>query len=475
MKLRLFLLAACLAGSCATPRALRVPAWPQEQGEPHGEEEQTQAHDPRHDPRLSDVPIGLQLDDVPSRPHPILELGDPFLGTGPIRRGIEIPTGAVLQPSLLVYGTSRLAASAVDLGDTRSSEVAARIDLFANLQLSGTERVLVGIRPLDQGGRFTSYVFEPSALEGWENELNARITTLFFEGDVGELFPGLDPEDEGTLDLGFAVGRQMLTLQEGLLLDDRIDAFGLTRNSLRPPGFSNLRLTGLFAWDEIHRDDGSEDRSAKLFGLLAEGDRETSTVSLDMLYLLDTGGTSDAAFVGLGSVQRIGHWSTSFRAAGSFPFHGESAETGRGGVFLGELSRNVRGSEDLVYLNGYYGLEDFSSASRAPELGGPLGRVGILFAAVGLGSYPAPISNEPDDSFGGALGYQWFNDDQRTQWIVEVGGRENTRSEKGELALATRFSRALGKHIVFRMDGFVATRESDSPSSGFRTELLLKL
>ncbi|MAB79595.1 MAG: hypothetical protein CMJ89_09620 [Planctomycetes bacterium] len=459
---------------CTQTMALRVPKWFDAQ-ESHGTG-QTHDHDhPTHEPRLSDKAIPLQVDDVPERPHPILEVGDPFLGTGEIRRGIEIPTGAVLQPSLLVYGTARLGAAAVDQGGTTITEVAGQVDLFANLQLSGTERVLVGFRPLDQNGRFTSYVFEPASEEGWKNELNGRITTLFFEGDLGEIFPRLDPKDHGALDYGLAVGRQPLTLQEGLLLDDRIDAFGITRNTLRPPDFSNLRLTGLFAWNQIHRDDGSEDSSTNLVGLLTEGDRKEQTLSLDVLWLNNSGDRTNAAFVGVGSVQRIGSLNTAFRAVGSFPFHGESTKTGRGGVFLSELSHNVRGREDLVYLNGYFGLENFSSASRAPELGGPLGRVGILFGAVGLGRFPPAITNDPDNSFGGALGYQWFSEDQRTQIIVEIGGREQTRTELGEFAIASRFSRALGQHVIFRMDGFVTARENDTPRSGFRTELDLKL
>ena len=465
------LLGLILLGGCAPLREVRVPAWPGEVR--HGRQEQEREHG--HDPRLSDEALPLQVDEVPERTRPLFELGDPFLGSGPLQQGIELPTGAVLQPSLLVYGTSRVAGAAVDHGSVNTSEIAATVDLYANLQLSGTERVLVGLRPLDQVWRFTSYVFEPSSAEGWQDETNADVTTLFFEGDLGELFPGLDPEDTSAWDYGLAVGRQPLTLQEGLLLDDRVDAFGLTRNTLRPSSFSNLRLTGLFVWDEIHRDDGSEDRSAKLFGLAAEGDRGKSTLSLDLLYLTDTAGATDAAFAGAGAVQRIGHWNTAFHAAGSFPVHGETPETGRGGVFLAQVSRNLPDSEDLLYVNGYYGLEEFSSASRAPELGGPLGRVGILFAAVGLGSYPAAVSNDPSDSFGGALGCQWFTGDMRSQLVLEVGGREDTRSEKGELACAARFLRAFGKHIVFRVDGFYGTREDDSPTSGIRTELMLKL
>ncbi len=97
----------------------------------------------------SDQPIPLQLDQVPDRPKPIVELGAPFLGTGPIPQGIELPTGAVWQPSFILFGTYRTALQTFDAGEESFTERVHRLDLYGNLQLSGTERLLVGIRPLD--------------------------------------------------------------------------------------------------------------------------------------------------------------------------------------------------------------------------------------------------------------------------------------------------------------------------------------
>ena len=45
----------------------------------------------------------------PKRPKPILELGDDFLGPGNIGKGWELATGAVWQPSVVVFGTYRTA------------------------------------------------------------------------------------------------------------------------------------------------------------------------------------------------------------------------------------------------------------------------------------------------------------------------------------------------------------------------------
>jgi hypothetical protein len=84
--------------------------------------------------RISDEAV-YQIDpaSVPARPRPILELGNPFLGSGDIAAGIELPGGAVWQPSLLLFGTLRTAVQTFDDGDDVQSEWASRLDLFANL------------------------------------------------------------------------------------------------------------------------------------------------------------------------------------------------------------------------------------------------------------------------------------------------------------------------------------------------------
>ena len=111
--------------------------------------------------RISDDSIPeLDVESFPSRPSPILQLGNPFLASGNIRKGIELPGGAVWQPSLVVFGTYRNAFQSFRFEDETHSEWANRLDLFANLQLSGSERFLIGFRPLDEEGRFTSYQFD---------------------------------------------------------------------------------------------------------------------------------------------------------------------------------------------------------------------------------------------------------------------------------------------------------------------------
>lgn len=429
------------------------------------------------EPRLSDEPIPMRPDLVPSRTPPILELGDPFYGPGPIQPGYELATGAVLQPSFQVFGSLRSAAQVFAPGRSTTTEWVNRLDLYGNLQLTGTERILVGLRPLDEEGDFTGYVFRSSGEEGWNEELNPRLSRLFFEGELLELLPFLDPRETRSLDLGLTVGRQPVLLQDGLLVDDTIDAVGITRNTLRPPGFSNLRLTGLVGFNDVHRDDNREDESARLYGLSAEADLAQRTVSFDALWVDDASERTDAVYLGFGSLQSIAGLDTTLRAVGSFPSRGDAPEVGGGGLVFLEASRTLAPLDELLYVNAFVGIDEFSSAARGPSSGGPLGRTGILFGSVGMGSYGAPLGNRPDDSVGGAVGCQLFADrEQRSQWILELGARTDTdHTDRGALGCGFRHQRALGRRLVLRLDGFAAAQEGDDPAAGLRVELLLKL
>ena len=69
---------------------------------------------------LSEEPIPLKtLDQLPERTAPIIEIGPVFLGAGNISKGIELPTGAVWTPSLLIWGNMRSALQVYDTGNDR--------------------------------------------------------------------------------------------------------------------------------------------------------------------------------------------------------------------------------------------------------------------------------------------------------------------------------------------------------------------
>ena len=485
------------------------------------------SHDKGHakgESRYSDKCIPLA--DLPDRPKPLLELGEPFLGTGTLKQGIRLPTGAVWQPAFLAFGTLRTAVQSQELNfnedigfDSAISEAAFRFDLFGNLYLTSTERLVIGFRPLDQNGAFTRYtfsstpeipdpdcdpVFEICEPESFQEELNFGIRTLFFEGDIGELFPAADWSDRMGLDIGISVGRQPLAFQDGLLInEDAIDAIGLTRANLKFKGLVNVRVTGLLAWGDIDRTlipvnpdpevaagltqleieealagfgNNTGDRNATLFGLFTETDTRKTTVEADVIFVAADDLSGDGVYVGLGSTRRIGRFSNTWRAVGSFTVGQEGLRNSQGYVLTNQFSWTPHHTHNHVYINLFAGIDEYRSAARGPATGGPLGLVGVLYSAVGIGRFPAALSNHADNSVGGAFGYQFFFNHTRQQLILEVGGRHLYEAPEGvtgylatQIAGGGRYQMAVARRgvLVFDLFGLYDIYETDIDLNSF--------
>ncbi len=425
---------------------------------------------------LYSKPKPLATEAFPERPKPLLELGDPFLDTGEVRKGFKIPTGATWNPSFMLYGSLRSAIQTQDTGPVRHTEWANRLELLGNLQLSPTERIVAGFRPFDRLNRFSGYQFEPVPTQGWIDPYRATPHILFFEGEFGEIFPGLDTNDSRGLDYGLSVGRQPYRLQEGLLLeDDSIDLVGITRNALLPGLASHLKVSGVFAWNQIEGADNRKDPGGKLAGLSSFLDFERTTVEFDAFYAFSPH-QSDGVFLGLGAIRRFGLWNATLRGAMSQSTGIEDGRTGNGWILFSQLSRDLPHGHDLIYLNSFWAIDQFSSAARAPDAGGPLGRTGILFSAVGIGRYTSPLDNRAQNNVGAALGYQkFFGDLRRTQLVLEAGGVTSTDGgmESSE-ALGMRFQKAFGRRHVLVTDVFGALRSDSQELWGARMEWLIK-
>ncbi len=431
-----------------------------------------------HDSRITDKYIRPEPGNVPTRPQTVLEIGDPFMSPGRISKGICLPTGQVIRPRLLMYGTYRSALQGFNRGRrTRTrSEWVNRLDLFFNLQLSATERVVLGFRPLNEGTKFSGFEFRPRErlIEGF----NADITTLFFEGEFGEIFPKSSPRDFKPTDIGFSVGRQPIFTQGGIMINDDLDSFGLTRNSIRPSNTSNVLLSGLVAWNHIDRGFAArEDNGGYLFAVHGEIDTTPRFVELDVAGVNSgTRGFGDALFLGAGVSQRFGKFSSVLRANQSFALDGTTAATGTGTLLTSELSFSPKATDDNVYFNAFGALGQYDSAARRPESGGPLGGIGVQFASAGLGRAAAPINPRARDAVGGALGYQQFFCGGRSNLIFELAGRASlSGADTGIVSGAIQYQRALGGHFVFTCMGFAGWQSRlDDITAGGRLELLIK-
>ncbi len=429
----------------------------------------------KHSSRITDEVIPLQIDAVPARPRPILELGEPFLETGTLSPGFQLPTGAVWQPNLLIFGSFRsgLQSHPGRDGDTRTDEWANRLDLFANLQLSGSERLVIGSRNLDDGSEFSGYVFDsdlPGVEDGGVDSFDAELESFFFEGDFGEIFPNLSRDDFRATDIGFALGRQPLFFQEGMLINDSLDGIGLTRNSLQPTKTSNLRLTLFWGWNQITGQRGGE--ADQLVALLTSIDARRATIDMDIAHVLEEDGRDDLTVAGVSSVFRRGFTNYSLRLLGSF-----SDDDSRDGLMaFCEYSLTPRRTYDLFYANAFAAFDNFTAAAIGPG-SGPLGRVGINFAGVGLGNFGAPLSGGTSDVAGGALGYQMFFHHNRRQLVLELATRQGLEEAIGDAyAVTARYQLAMGRRVVWIFDAFVNDLEvNEDAAAGGRVELLVKL
>ncbi|QDT97813.1 hypothetical protein V144x_32950 [Gimesia aquarii] len=430
---------------------------------------------------LDEYAIGLQP--IPDRPNLLVETNEKFLDIGFLNQGIVIPTGAVWRPSIWVFGTYRTGLNYFNnRTGTNTTEWANRLDLFGQLNLSGTERILLGLRSLDKeltaSRLFTGYDFHDGR---WLDGLNADIQTLFFEGDFGEIFPNLDPYDVHRYDIGFSVGRQPMSFQQGLLInEDMVDAVTVTRNTVNGGGILNMRITGVYVEGEINRNNNVRDPDSRMYGIFTETDLAVSTVNADVATVHSSNQQfgSMTAF-GLSAIQRLhgfhNTYNTSFQVLGSFPHEGETAASGQGELLFSQISLTPHHSSDLVYFNAFLAIDEFTSPARGTLAGGPLGQVGLLYAAAGLGQYGAPLSNQATDAAGASLGYQLFYDKTRQQLIFEIGGRKNTKGiNDGAIAGAIRYQKAIGQHWIMLLDSFVSKQESRGVGSGARIEFLAK-
>lgn len=421
--------------------------------------------------RITDEYIPLQTEGYPARPVPLLELGNPFLDTGPISEPFRSPTGAIWTPSLLVWGNFRSGFAGLDRGNDERAVWANRLDLFLEGRVSPTERIVLGMRPLDDRGEFTGYDFKNSdGLDG----TNGRLQTAFIEGDFGEIFPGLDEDDSRALDYGFGLGRQPVTFQDGILVNDIMDSVTLTRNSLRFWGMSNFLATAIVAWNDIERGNAVLDDDALLFGLMTASDFEASYVQVDVLMAKSSDDTrGDGLYLGVGATQRIGTMNSTFRVNTSQALDEDNAAVRDGVLFTAELSWVPHHTHDNFYVGAFAALDEFTSAARAPATGGPVAGTGILFAATGLGSVGAPLSSRANDVIGGAVGYQQFLDHGRRQLVYELAGRSTTKSGRDDstLGIGTRYQTAWGRHAVFFVDVFAGLDEVDDEFFGGRLEL----
>lgn len=264
------------------------------------------------------------------------------------------------------------------------------------------------------------------------------------------------------------------------MIDDNIQALGITKDTLQIPGVTqDLRVTGVFGWADIRRGDNVPDPTASLFGVFSEIDLRRNIVTVDMAYVAsgnprDLAGVQrggDGFYFGASSTQRFGELNTAFRINSSSALESRGTAVDNGVLLLAELSRNAPASTNIIYANFFQALGNYTSAARSAQAGGPLERVGILFAAPVAGLVGSPVDSYANHAYGGAVGYQMFFDANRTQLTLELAAKDDTNgTRQGVVAFGGQYVRAITSRTSIQFNGFLSGGENRHLGTGASVE-----
>ena len=280
---------------------------------------------------------------------------------------------------------------------------------------------------------------EDQQLQGFSQH-TARFALWYFSAPI-DIFPDVIPfigylDDfclVSTAQVICKTPSKELSPEEVSSIEDRIDAFTVTRNSVVTEDNLNLRMSGIYAWDQLHRNSarvaGNQlDNSSQLLAFLTESDFREATVNLDVAYVHSQDeAIGDVIAFGVSAIQRhnLLHntYNTSLHFLASYPTTAPTDYADQGELLFSRISWTPHHTEDLIFLNSFWAIDQFTSPTRGPLAGGALGQSGVLFSAPGLGRIGAPIGIRTDNRAGTSLGYQMFFDHTKQQVIIEIGGQ----------------------------------------------------
>ena len=269
-------------------------------------------------------------------------------------------------------------------------------------------------------------------------------------------------------------------------------AAGFTKTHRRVPGSSGVRLTGLWAFDHVNRSNDAPDKSdGELLGLFTEGDflwgllPERGVLEADVARTFADRSRGEQVSAGLGWT---GHAAgNNYSAHANFSRHFDPMQNAHddGSLLVLGYSTELGLRRDVLYANAYWGEGEYR---RPASSGGPpiLGPVGLSFSSAGPGDYRPALLPNPLHSTGFAVGMQTFFAEQKANWAVELGHREDLdegypRANVSGTALTTRAQYSFADRFVLQLDAYYAVlghdskgrqdHENDDDSSALRVEL----
>ncbi len=400
---------------------------------------------------------------VPTQ-RPWVEWWRPFYSGGIYDPAIPVFSDVnPLTPHFLVYGDYRAGVGIHRNNGQPVRSIANRLNLDMDLRLTGTERIHAFMGPLDHNGRFTRLDFSDSRNVQFEEELDAQLDTVFFEGDLGAMTGGLTGVD-APFDLPFTAGRVPLLYQNGIWMEDAIDgvaiAFPWRHN--RALNWSNHDITFFAGFNQVTSPAfGNNNQAAEVFGSAWFIEAYGGYIEADYAYL------NDKDFLGrsyhnTAFAYTRRYWqkiSNSIRVLGNLGQDGPRvARTADGMLLLVENSWVTRAPSTVVpYWNGFLGYGRPQSVARAAGSGGILRNTGINFESDNLTGY-STLDATGSNAYGGAVGINILSSDFSRQFVVEFAALDTygdaalSTAPGAQYGLGTRIQKSLNNWTLVRVD-----------------------
>ena len=434
------------------------------------------------DPFLEGIPYRAK-EPVPVQ-RPLIELWRP-LYTGGIYPPAKTWLGEtnLVMPHFMVYGDFR---TGVGINRNASGDIdtwAFRANLDMDLEITATERIHAFMGPLDRGGDFTQLDFTNDV--DFVDRTDMRLDTLFFEGDAGAIWGGLNNQDS-PFDLPFTFGFLPVFYQNGIWAADNVigAAMAIPSRHSRELLWSNFDATFFWASDQVNTDAfPGDNNAAEFFGTAWFIDAYDGYFEVDYAFVHDdVGGHRSYHNFSVAFTRRYFHRiSNSVRLLTNF---GQSLppdqRTADGHLLLIENSLISRSPNTFVpYLNFFYGQGRTQSLARAAVAGGVLNNTGINFETDGLTGYPT-LDATGVNATGAALGLNMLGANFEQQLILElaglaaVGSRQFRNAPGDQYAIGMRYQRPLNNAWIFRTDHMYGFLRGADDIRGSRVELRWK-
>lgn len=356
----------------------------------------------------------LRLPEDWQEPRPWTAFAD-FLGADPVfAHGKWFGENAYSwEPRFVGYGGYALFAFAFEQDNRRQDAIGHQLLIDLDMQLTGTERFHVQLRPLGERGTGGSY-YQFSDPDGYVSNATGEPQRFWFEGEIHSIFGAfLDPF--AVMDYNFAVGKFPFSLHNSLLMNDEIIGVALSKNTIYLGKLSNLNVQLIYGANDV---DAFNNADGALYAAHASADYRGAFYEATYAYVNhDFDSQRDSHYAAFSGTKFLGPTSLTGRALFKW---GDEGGRGSGQLLTLEANRswyfdhNHFGVEEGVfYCNAFYNSVGWNSIS-----GGNLNRLRTAFETNPL--VRITVGAPATQNIGVALGVQLFRHHQDESFVPEI-------------------------------------------------------